>query len=96
MSGDEMIAWPEKAEDRPAKAGANAGLAALRARRNEPPFRNPRRRKMTKLRNIVGIALVAMSMLTGLAVTSGHAQELIMHSYHCESSPDGEAFCWFD
>lgn len=30
---------------------------------------------MTKLRNIVGIALVAMSMLTGLAVTSTHAQE---------------------
>ena len=71
MSGDEMIGWPEKAEDWPGKAGAEASVAALRARRNEPPLRNPRRRKMTKLRNIVGIALVAMSMLTGLA----HAQE---------------------
>jgi hypothetical protein len=30
---------------------------------------------MTKLRNIVGIALVAMSMLTGLAVTSAPAQD---------------------
>jgi hypothetical protein len=30
--------------------------------------------KMTKLRNIVGIAFVAMSLLTGLAVTSAHAQ----------------------
>jgi hypothetical protein len=29
---------------------------------------------MTKLRNIVGIAFVAMSLLTGLAVTSAHAQ----------------------
>jgi hypothetical protein len=29
---------------------------------------------MTKLRNIVGIAFVAMSLLTGFAVTSAHAQ----------------------
>jgi hypothetical protein len=29
---------------------------------------------MTKLRNIVGIAFVAMSLMTGLAVTSAHAQ----------------------
>jgi hypothetical protein len=29
---------------------------------------------MTKLRNIVGIAFVAMSLMTGFAVTSAHAQ----------------------
>jgi hypothetical protein len=29
---------------------------------------------MTKLRNIVGIAFVAMSLLTSFAVTSAHAQ----------------------
>jgi hypothetical protein len=29
---------------------------------------------MTKLRNIVGIAFVAMSLLTGLTITSAHAQ----------------------
>ena len=30
---------------------------------------------MTKLRNMVGIAFVAMSLLTGFAVTSASAQE---------------------
>jgi hypothetical protein len=50
---------------------------------------------MTKLRNIVGIALVTMNMLTGLTVTSAHAQEVYMHGIHCEYSPDGEQlFCY--
>ena len=31
---------------------------------------------MMKLRNMVGIAFVAMSLLTGLAVTSASAQEV--------------------
>jgi len=37
-------------------------------------LKTQRIRKITKLRNIVGIAFVAMSLLTGLAVTSAHAQ----------------------
>jgi hypothetical protein len=52
---------------------------------------------MTKLRNIVGIALVAMSMMTGLAVTSAHAQEVYyMHEIHCEYSPDGEQLICYE
>ena len=39
---------------------------------------------MTKLRNIVGIALVAMSMLTGLAVTSARAQQFDPGQYQLE------------
>jgi hypothetical protein len=38
--------------------------------RDEPPLKTQRIRKMTKPRNIVGIAFVAMSLLTGFA----HAQ----------------------
>jgi hypothetical protein len=49
---------------------------------------------MTKLRNIVGIALVAMSMLTGLAVTSAHAQELERQQLPCYYIPgDGGYYC---
>jgi hypothetical protein len=40
------------------------------------PLETRRRRKMMKLRNMVGIAFVAMSLLTGLAVTSASAQEV--------------------
>jgi hypothetical protein len=53
---------------------------------------------MTKLRNIVGIALVAMSMLTGLAVTSAHAQDYSgkqLETYICEDSPDGDIYCFY-
>jgi hypothetical protein len=39
------------------------------------PLETRRRRKMTKLRNMVGIAFVAMSLLTGFAVTTASAQE---------------------
>jgi hypothetical protein len=39
------------------------------------PLETRRRRKMTKLRNMVGIAFVAMSLLTGFAATSASAQE---------------------
>jgi hypothetical protein len=39
------------------------------------PLETRRRKKMTKLRNMVGIAFVAMSLLTGFAVTSASAQE---------------------
>jgi len=39
---------------------------------------------MTKLRNMVGIAFVAMSLLTGFAVTSASAQTLPM----CVQDPD--------
>jgi hypothetical protein len=52
---------------------------------------------MTKLRNIVGIALVAMSMLTGLAVTSAPAQEQYgkqLETEICEYSPDGSLYCY--
>jgi hypothetical protein len=48
------------------------------------PLETRRRRKMTKLRNMVGIAFVAMSLLTGFAVTSASAQTLPM----CEQDPD--------
>jgi hypothetical protein len=48
------------------------------------PLETRRRRKMTKLRNMVGIAFVAMSLLTGFAVTSASAQVLSM----CEQDPD--------
>jgi hypothetical protein len=39
------------------------------------PLETRRRRKMTKLRNMVGIAFVAMGLLTGFAATSASAQE---------------------
>jgi hypothetical protein len=39
------------------------------------PLETRRRKKMTKLRNMVGIAFVAMSLLTGFAATSASAQE---------------------
>ena len=42
------------------------------------PLETRRRKKMTKLRNMVGIAFVAMSLLTGFAVTSASAQTLPM------------------
>ena len=41
---------------------------------------------MTKLRNMVGIAFVAMSLLTGFAATSASAQEAPI----CQIDP---AFC---
>jgi hypothetical protein len=34
-----------------------------------------RRRKMTKLCNIVGVAFVAMSLLTGFAINTAHADD---------------------
>ena len=38
---------------------------------------NQRRPKMTKLRKIVGLAIVTLSLLTGFALSSNaHAQEL--------------------
>jgi hypothetical protein len=40
------------------------------------PLETRRRRKMTKLRNMVGIAFVAMGLLTGFAATSASAQTL--------------------
>ena len=76
MSGDEMIACLKRRKIGLEKQAPTRVLPHYGARRNEPSFRNPRRRKMTKLRNIVGIAFVAMSLLTGLAVTSAPAQQV--------------------
>lgn len=45
-------------------------------RRNEPPLEAQRRLKMTKLRNMIGVAFVAMSLLTGFAVSAAHALDI--------------------
>jgi hypothetical protein len=42
---------------------------------------------MTKLRNMLGIAFVAMSLLTGFAVTAAHACE-IFDPASCEVQKD--------
>jgi hypothetical protein len=60
---------------------------------------NPRDTEMTKLRNIVGIAFVAMSLMTGFAVTSAHAQIALQpgggehEMAACEYLPGYGEFC---
>src|ERR1700691_5282927 len=43
---------------------------------DEPLLETQRRRKMTKLRNMVGVAFVAMSLVTGFAINTAHAEDV--------------------
>jgi hypothetical protein len=45
---------------------------------------------MTKLRNMVGVAFVAMSLLTGFAINTAHAEDVCQVDPHLCDSGDRE------